>query len=63
MIRQSDTVRNSIAKTFGTRFKYSLIVSNPYVAKLYGLPKLHKNPIKMRQIVSSINTPSYKIAK
>lgn len=63
MIKESNVVRQNIAKTFGSRLKFSLLVSNPIVAKLYGLPKLHKNPVKMRQIVSSINTPSYKIAK
>lgn len=61
--KECDTLRQSIKKVFGYRYGRSLIVSNPIVAKMYGLPKLHKQPLKMRRIVSSINTPSYKIAK
>lgn len=40
------------------------MVSNPLVPKLYGLPKIHKiGPLKMRPVVSNINSPNYRIAK
>lgn len=42
MIRESDTIRQSIAKIFGTRFKFSLIVSNPVIALMYGYVRLDK---------------------
>ena len=38
----------------------SRLPSLPYI---YGLPKIHKNNIPMRPIVSNINSPSYKLAK
>lgn len=63
MIKMNDRVRNSNVKTFGTRYKNSFLVSNSIVAKSYGFSKLHKTSVKMRQRVSSTNTPSYKIAK
>ena len=31
--------------------------------QMYGLPKIHKEDIPMRPIVSTINSPSYKVAK
>lgn len=63
MIRESDKIRQQIGKVFGYRTLRNLLVSNPSVAKIYGLPKIHKFGNKMRPIVSSIGTPSYKIAK
>lgn len=63
MIRECDVLRKSISKVFGCRLERNLIVSNPTVAKLYGLPKIHKIGNKMRPIVSNVNTPCYKIAK
>lgn len=63
MVRESDELRKKVSEKFGLRYKWSLNVSNPTVAKLYGLPKIHKVGNKMRPIVSSINTPSYKLAK
>lgn len=63
MIRECDELRKSISKTFGVYWKRTLKVPNPMVAKLYGLPKIHKPGNKMRPIVSNISTPCYKIAK
>lgn len=63
MIKRSNEVRTMIGKTFGNRFLRTLIVSNPTMPKLYGLPKIHKIGNKMRPIVSNINAPCYSIAK
>ena len=41
----------------------SLIVSNPKMPVMYGLPKIHKVGDKMRPIISSIKTLTSKIAK
>jgi len=43
-------------------------VSNPTVPRLHGFPKIHKIisasiPLKMRPIVSNINSPNYKLGK
>lgn len=63
MVREVDNLRKIVSETFGLRYKWSLNVPNPTLAKLYGLPKIHKVGNKMRPIVSSINSPSYKMAK
>lgn len=63
MIRECDELRQSIKNVFGPRLSRLLNVSNPSVAKMYGLPKIHKPGNKMRPIVSNINTPCYAIAK
>ena len=41
----------------------SLIISNPKMPALYGLPKIHKIGDKMRPIVSNIKAPTSKISK
>lgn len=41
---------------------YRLNVPNPKVASLYALPKIHKNPIKMRPISSNINVPTQNLS-
>lgn len=38
-------------------------MSNPKVATLYALPKIHKNPISMRPICSNVNVPNEHLAK
>lgn len=63
MIRECDAMRSRIGKMFSPRLQRSLNVSNPIIAKLYGLPKIHKPGNKMRPIVSNVNTPCYKMAK
>lgn len=63
MIRECDSLRQQIGAVFGQRLTRKLNVSNPSIALMYCLPKIHKEGKKMRPIVSSINTPSYKMAK
>ncbi|XP_055308425.1 uncharacterized protein LOC129572488 [Sitodiplosis mosellana] len=63
MTRECDDLRKEVSKVFGKRYLRTLIVSNPMMAKLYALPKIHKVGEKMRPIVSNINTPIYKMAK
>lgn len=46
------------------RLIYNLKVSNPNVPRLHGLSKIHKiGRLKMRPIVSNINSPNYKLGK
>lgn len=46
------------------KLSWQLKVSNPRVPMLHGLPKIHKSgPLRMRPIVSNINSPNYKLAK
>lgn len=40
-----------------------LIVANPSVPKLVGLPKIHKEGEQFREIISANRAPTYKIAK
>lgn len=63
MILESDALRQRIKVAFNDRTRRALIVSNPTLPRLYALPKIHKSGNKMRPIVSSIGSPSYKIAK
>ena len=35
---------------------------NPRVPKLFGLPKLHKSGTPMRPVISTISSPTYKLA-
>lgn len=50
------------ALTQNESLKYRLHVSNPKVASLYALPKIHKTPLKMRPICSNVNVPTEKLA-
>lgn len=43
--------------------KKSLTTYNALPPRLYGLPKIHKEGIPLRPIVSSINSPSYNLSK
>lgn len=71
MVKSSNVVIKLLENVFrnedGTidkKFKWKLLVSNPVVPKLYGLPKVHKTgPLKMRPVVSNVNSPNYRIAK
>lgn len=42
---------------------YRLKISNPRVATLYALPKIHKNPVSMRPICSNVNVPTEQLSK
>lgn len=57
------TVLKDIEKCFGAQTKWKLMVSNPCVPKLYGMPKTHKPILKMRPIVSNIRAPTEKVVK
>lgn len=49
---------------FSSDFEKRLhIEMNPHPPLLYGLPKIHKTPLKIRPVVSYIGTPVYKIAQ
>lgn len=63
MIRECNDLIKIIKNNFDVGFRHGLNISNPIVPRLYGLPKIHKQGNKMRPIVSSINSPCYKIAK
>lgn len=63
MVKISTDMREKVSTVFGNRFKRILLVSNPEVPKLYGLPKIHKPGKKMRPIVSNVNSPCYFLAK
>ncbi|BHF70512.1 hypothetical protein SprV_0301356300 [Sparganum proliferum] len=41
----------------------SLKQTEPTIAKIYGLPKVHKTEVPLRPIVSLIGAPNYKISK
>ena len=41
---------------------YFLLLSNPKIPLLYSLPKIHKDNIPIRPIVSFVGSPVYKIS-
>ena len=43
--------------------KKKLIVSDPLVPRIYGLPKIHKPGVPLRPIVDTIGSPTYRLAK
>lgn len=63
MIRETTATISMVKKVFGEKMKWQLIVSNPSVPRMYGLPKIHKTGNLMRPIVSNIGAPFYKLAK
>lgn len=63
MIRNTNSLVKEVSEIFGKRLQRTLHIPNPNVAKLYGLPKIHKIGNKMRPIVSNVSTPSSKLAK
>lgn len=60
---ETTKILKRVEKVFGPSTKWKLKVSNAMVPKLYGLPKTHKTPLKMRPIISNNNAPTEKIAK
>lgn len=63
MIAESKEVIKLAASCFGEHTRYKLNVSNPAIARIYALPKIHKTGEQMRPIISNINVPTYKISK
>jgi hypothetical protein len=55
----------SIAKLCGlnTLTDRSLIPMCPQIPRIYGLPKIHKNDVPLRPIVSTRNSVTYNLAK
>lgn len=52
------------ASTIFSNFEKKIIVEmNPHPPLLYGLPKIHKNPLKMRPVVSYIGTSVHQLAQ
>ena len=43
--------------------KKKLIVSDPLVPRIYGLPKIHKPGVPLQPIVDTIGSPTYRLAK
>lgn len=54
-LKNSNQISNEVAK--------SLTIYNATPPRYYGLPKVHKSELKLRPIVSSINSPNSKISK
>ena len=50
-------------KIINKRELYKIKVDNPTLPRIYGLPKIHKTGKAMRPITSSINAPTYNLAK
>lgn len=63
MVEKARFCATLVSKLYDAPYlKRRLTISNPSVASLYCLPKLHKNPIAMRPIASNINTPMERLA-
>lgn len=60
--RKTSELLNNYKDELG-QTKWKLLVSNPVCPRLYGLPKLHKDGIPMRPVVSNICAPTEKLAK
>ena len=43
--------------------KRSILISNPRIQLLHGLPKVHKPGIPIRPVVSFVHSPTYRLAK
>lgn len=54
---------NNYKQIFNVNNPNFLRVMNPTAPVLYGMPKLHKDNVPMRPVVSYINAPSYKLCK
>ncbi|XP_055840500.1 uncharacterized protein LOC129908179 [Episyrphus balteatus] len=62
MVEDARGIIKEISETFSIN-KFKLMISNPEVPKMYGLPKIHKPGEKMRKIVSNVNSPLVKVSK
>jgi hypothetical protein len=58
-------VKNAVASCvylFSDKERFFLTSMNPLPPRLYGLPKLHKEDVPIRPVISSINAPAHKLA-
>nr|VZI23179.1 unnamed protein product [Spirometra erinaceieuropaei] len=65
---QNSHIEKTLKRLSGRKFitgvpAKSLKQDEPTIAKIYGLPKIHKTDIPLRPIVSLIGAPNYKISK
>lgn len=62
MIQEAVCAKNLEDLAVQHYFKYKVHVSNPKVATLYCLPKIHKNLLAKRPIASNVNALMEKLA-
>jgi hypothetical protein len=53
---------NNCSYIFNEKEKHNLINMNPHAPRFFGLPKLHKQGIPIRPVVSFVNAPCSKVA-
>lgn len=64
MIKGALSCKKSVCELMNDQsLQYRLHVSNPKVASLYALPKIHKTPVSMRPICSNNNVRMEKLAE
>lgn len=56
-------ILRSIKENIGTTIYNSLFASGSVPGILYGLPKIHKDGVPLRPIISAINTSTYNLSK
>lgn len=62
MVKRVDKTLKECKLIFGNEIN-NLKESNPSLPRIKGLPKIHKPGSEMREIISSIGSPTHKIAK
>ena len=58
-----DAINDSTVIIKSARLKKVLLTPNPTPPLLYGLPKVHKENMPMRPVVSFVSSPTYSLAK
>jgi hypothetical protein len=53
-------IKNSILDEI---IKKRLLMNSEITPRIYGLPKIHKNRVPLRSIVTTINSPTYELSK
>ncbi len=62
--RELKTALKDTSSIFPNQFaKDRLVLSNPQISQMYGLPKIHKKDVPLRPIVSAVNSSMYRLAK